>query len=74
MPINYLSADAETDVRELVLDLEAVELRALGENLFEQPPQSGDVPLPVAKFVDEAAYRLLSRHTAVASLVTLKVR
>ncbi len=49
------------DGREGVLELEVVEDGALGDDVFEQGPQVGDVPLAVAQLVDEAALGLPGR-------------
>ena len=49
------------DDREGVLELEVVEDGALGDDVLEQGPQVGDVPLAVAQLVDEAALGLLGR-------------
>ena len=46
------------DHREGVLQLEVVEDGALGDDILEQGPQVGDVPLAVAQLVDEAALGL----------------
>ena len=45
---------ATTDDREGVLQLEVVEDGALRDDVLEQCPQVGDVPLAVAQFVDQA--------------------
>ena len=47
------------DGREGVLQLEVVEDGALGDDVLEQGPQGGDVPLAVAQLVDEAVLGLL---------------
>ena len=49
------------DGREGVLELEVVEDGALGDDVLEQGPQVGDVPLAVAQLVDEAALGLRGR-------------
>ena len=49
------------DDREGVLQLEVVEDGALGDDVLEQGPQVGDVPLAVAQLVDEAVLGLLGR-------------
>ena len=49
------------DDREGVLELEVVEDGALGDDVLEQGPQVGDVPLAVAQLVDEAALGLRGR-------------
>ncbi len=49
------------DGREGVLELEVVEHGALGDDVLEQGPQVGDVPLAVAQLVDEAALGLSGR-------------
>ena len=49
------------DHRERVLELEVVEDGARGNDILEQCPQVGDIPLTVAQFVDEAALRLPGR-------------
>ncbi len=49
------------DGREGVLELEVVEDGALGDDVLEQGPQVGDVPLAVAQLVDEAALGLPGR-------------
>ena len=49
------------DDREGVLELEVVEDRALGDDVLEQGPQVGDVPLAVAQLVDESALGLIGR-------------
>ena len=45
------SADALEDV----VHLEVAERALLGEDLFQERSKSGDIPLPVAEFVDETA-------------------
>ena len=49
--------DAPPDDGEGVDQLEVVEDRAFGHHVLQKPPQVGDVPLPVAQFVDEAVSR-----------------
>ena len=49
------------DDRERVLELEIVEDGTLGDNVLEQRPQVGDVPLAVAQLVDETVLGLLGR-------------
>ena len=46
-------------LEEIVLDLVAVEHGVVGEDLLEEHPQLGYVPLPVAEVVDELPDRLL---------------
>jgi hypothetical protein len=43
----------------VVLDLEAVHRRVLGDDGLEQDPKGGDVPLPVAQVVQQAAHGVL---------------
>ena len=47
------------DALEVVRDLEVAERVVLGEDVFEERPQLGDVPLAVAQLVDEPALGLL---------------
>ena len=47
--------------REGVLELEIVEDRALGDNVFQQCSQVGDVPLAVTQLVDQTALGLRER-------------
>ena len=49
------------DRREGVLQLEVVEDRARGDDVLEEPPQVGDVPLAVAQLVDQPALGLAGR-------------
>src|SRR5438105_2608359 len=49
------------DGREGVLELEVVEDGALGDDVLQQGPQVGDVPLAVAQLVDQAALGLPGR-------------
>jgi hypothetical protein len=44
-----------------VLELEVIEDGAFGDNILEQCPQIGDIPLTVAQLVDEAVLCLLGR-------------
>src|SRR4051812_19111227 len=44
---------------ELVFDREALEVLALGQALFEQPPQRGDVPLRVVERVQALTLHVL---------------
>jgi hypothetical protein len=45
--------------RKVVLDLVVVELSRGRQKLIEQFPQRGNVPLPLAQFVDQPTQRLL---------------
>ena len=47
------------DALEVVRDLEVAERAVLGEDVLEEGPQLGDVPLAVAQLVDEPALGLL---------------
>ena len=47
--------------REGVLELKVVEDGTLGDNVFEQRPQVGDVPLAVAQLVNQAVLGLFGR-------------
>ena len=38
----------------VVLQLKVIEDRALGDNIFQQRPQVGNVPLAVAQLVNQA--------------------
>ena len=49
------------DGRERVLELKVVEDRALGDDVLEQGPQVGDIPLAVAQLVDQAALGFVGR-------------
>ena len=52
--------DAPTQVRELVLDLVALDRQALGDHRLEQVAQIGDVPLPIAELVERPADGLVA--------------
>src|SRR5258708_30650237 len=54
--------DSHSDAREHMIDLEAIELCVRGKDLFEQGSQGRDVPLPIAQFVDQAAFGLRFRN------------
>ena len=47
------------DALECVRDLEVAERAVLGEDVLEERPQLGDIPLAVAQLVDEPALGLL---------------
>src|SRR5690606_31930249 len=47
--------DAAVDPLEDVVDLVVVEGLVVGEDILQEPPELGDVPLPVPEVVDEAA-------------------
>ena len=50
--------DPAADHREGVLQLKVVEDGTLGDDVFEQSPQVGNVPLAVAQLVNEPVHRL----------------
>ena len=50
---------APANGREIVLDLEAFDRRAMRDHAFEQSAQRGNIPLPVAEVVDQAAFGLV---------------
>ena len=50
------------DAGKVVLDLVAVDHGVVREDLLDEHPQLGDVPLPVAQVVDEVPDGLLGRH------------
>jgi hypothetical protein len=50
---------ALAQAREVVLDLEAVHRRVFRDDGLEQDPKGGDVPLPVAQVVEQAAHGVL---------------
>ena len=54
--------DLSADAGENMVHLVAVEDGFIGEDVLEQHPQFGDVPLPVAEVVDEIADGLLGRY------------
>src|SRR5438067_2006170 len=64
--------DPASDDGKVVLELEIVKDRAGGDDVFKQRTQIGDVPLSVAKFVDELVLRLFSRD--VKGLIERAVR
>ena len=50
-----------SDDREIVLQLEVVKDRTFGNNIFQQSPQVGDVPLAVAQLVNQAVFSFFGR-------------
>ena len=62
---------AAADSREGVLELKVLEHGAFGNDVLEQCPQVGDVPLAISQLVDEAALTLPGRD--VERLVELAV-
>ena len=53
---------APADRREFVLDLIGLDGAALRNDVFEERPEPGNVPLPVAQVEDQLAFRLAWRH------------
>lgn len=54
--------DARPQPRKVVPNLVVVELAVTGQDVFQQRPQFGDVPLSVPKFIDQAPLGFLVRH------------